>query len=135
MNRPGFLIATLIGAVVLYVVGFLAYGLVLATAYTPTVIDREAPLFAWIFPAQLAWSALLAFVLLNLAASPSAANGFKVGAVTGFLQAVTMAFMFYAVTTLPVTTMSFVDPFVWGAVSGVGGAAVGWSLGRSGAKP
>ena len=132
MNRRGFLTGTVIGAVVLYVVGFLVYGLALAT---PTVSDREAPLFVWIFPAQLAWSALLAFILFNSAAPPSVTNGFKVGAVTGFLQAVTMALMFYAVTTLPITTMTFVDPFVWGALSGVGGAAVGWSLARSGVKP
>jgi hypothetical protein len=131
MNRPGFLKATLIGAVALYVVGFLVFGLALASAYTPTVIDREAPLFAWVFPAQLAWSALLAFILINLASAPSAANGFKAGAVTGFLQSVSMAFMFYAVTTLPVTVMTFVEPFAWGAVSGVGGAAVGWSLAKS----
>jgi hypothetical protein len=135
MTRRGFVLATLIGAVVLYAVGFLVYGLVLANAYVPTVIDREAPLFLWIFPAELAWAALLAFILINLAAAPSVATGFKVGAVTGFLDGTTMALMFYAVTTLPITTMSFVDPFIWAAVSGVGGAAVGWSLGRSGAKP
>ena len=134
MNRKGFLQATLIGAVVLYVVGFVVYGLALANVYTPTVIDREAPLFLWIFPAELAWAALLAFVLLNLAAAPSAGNGFKVGAVAGLLDAASMAFMFYAVTTLPITAMSFVDPFIWAAVSGVGGAAVGWSLGRNAGK-
>ena len=134
MNRKGFLQATVIGAVVLYAFGFLVYGLALANAYTPTVIDRDAPLFLWIFPAELAWSALLAFVLLNLAAVPSVGNGFKVGAVVGFLNSASMAFMFYAVTTLPITTMSFVDPFIWAAVSGVGGAVVGWSLGRGATK-
>ena len=134
MNRKGFLQATLIGAVVLYVVGFVVYGLALANVYTPTVIDREAPLFLWIFPAELAWAALLAFILLNRAAVPSVGNGFKVGAVAGLLDAASMAFMFYAVTTLPITAMSFVDPFIWAAVSGVGGAAVGWSLGRSAGK-
>jgi hypothetical protein len=133
MNRKGFLAATLIGAVVLYGVGFVVFGLALANAYTPTVIDREAPLFLWMLPAELAWAALLAFVLINLAAPPSPASGFKVGLVAGFLDAVSMAFAFYALTTLPISTMSFVEPVVWAAVSGVGGAAVGWSLARSAA--
>ncbi len=130
MNRPGFLKATLLGALVLYVVGFLVFGLALANVYIPTVIDREAPLFLWIIPANIAWAALLALIA-SWAGGPTASKGFKIGAIAGFLDAVSMGFMFYAVTTLPVSGMTFAEPFIWGAVSGIGGAAVGWSLGKS----
>ncbi|MFV2008156.1 MAG: hypothetical protein ACC667_11970 [Longimicrobiales bacterium] len=37
---------------------------------------------------------------------------------------------FYAMTTLPISLMSFIDPFVSAIFFGIGGAAIGWSLGR-----
>ena len=38
---------------------------------------------------------------------------------------------FYAFTTLPISVMSYIDPFISAIVFGIGGAAIGWSLGRS----
>ena len=48
----------------------------------------------------------------------------------GFLLSIAIGLGFYAMTTLPVSVMSYIDPFIFAIYFGIGGAAIGWSLGR-----
>ncbi len=57
-------------------------------------------------------------------------GGFKAGAIVGFLLSIALGLGFYAFTTLPVSVMSYIDPFISAIYFGIGGAAIGWSLGR-----
>ena len=54
--------------------------------------------------------------------------GFKVAAIVGFLLSIAIGLGFYAMTTLPISVMSYIDPFIWAIYFGIGGAAIGWSL-------
>ena len=135
MGAQRFLTATVLGGVTLFVVGGLVYGLALANAYPATVIDRELPLWLWLGLAQLAWGALLTVILGKWPGASSAGGGFKAGAIIGFLFSIAIGLSFYAMTTLPVSVMSYIDPFISAVYMGVGGAVVGWYLGRGAPSP
>ena len=130
MDAQRFLIATVVGAVTLFLVGFLVYGLALANAYPETVIDREAPLWVWLVLSQFAWAALLTVIISKWPGGSTPGGGFKAAAIVGFLISIAFGLGFYSMTTLPTSVMSFVDPFLGAVVFGIGGAAIGWSLGR-----
>lgn len=130
MGAQRFLTATVIGGVALFVAGGLIYGLALANAYPATVIDREAPLWLWLGLSELAFGALLSVIIGNWPGASTAGGGFKAAAIVGFLLSVGFGLGFYSMTTLPVSVMSYVDPFISTIYYGAGGAAVGWYLGR-----
>ena len=130
MGAQRFLTATLVGGVILFVVGGLVYGLALANAYPPTVIDREVPLWLWLLVTQFAWAALLTVIIGKWPGASTAGGGFKAAAIVGFLIWLAIGLGFYAMTTLPTSVMSYIDPFVGAIYLGSGGAAIGWLLGR-----
>ncbi|GMR12624.1 MAG: hypothetical protein BMS9Abin29_0814 [Gemmatimonadota bacterium] len=130
MDVQRFLIATVVGGVTLFVVGFLVYGLALANAYPETGIDREAPLWLWLILTEFAWAALLTVILSKWPGGSTAGGGFMAAALVGLLISIAFGLGFYAMTTLPTSVMSYIDPFVSAVVFGTGGAAIGWSLGR-----
>ena len=130
MGAQRFLTATVVGGVTLFVVGFLVYGLALANAYPVTVIDREAPLWLWLVLSQFAWAALLSVIISRSPGGSTPGAGFKVAAIVGFLLSIAIGLGFYAMTTLPISVMSYIDPFIWAIYFGIGGTAIGWSLGR-----
>ena len=129
MDAKRFLIGTVVGGAALFAVGFLVYGLALANAYPPTVIDREEPLLLWLFVGQLAWAALLTVILGKWPGGSTPKGGFMAAAIVGFFVSIALGLGFYSMTTLPTSVMSFVDPLVSGVVFGIAGAAIGWTLG------
>ncbi len=135
MSAQRFLTATVVGAVTLFAVSFLVYGLALANAYPVTSIDREVPLWLWLVLHQVGWGALLSVILSKWPGGATPGGGFKAAAIVGFLISISFGLGFYAMTTLPVSVMSYIDPFISALVFGIGGAAIGWSLGRGAATP
>ncbi len=130
MDAQRFLTATVVGGVTLFAVGFLVYGLALANADPATVIDREVPLWLWLVLSQLAWAALLSVIIGKWPGGSTPGGGFKAAAIVGFLLSISIGLGFYSMTTLPVSVMSYIDPFISAIYFGIGGAAIGWSLGR-----
>ena len=130
MGAQRFLTATVLGGVTLFLVGFLVYGLALANAYPVSVVDREVPLWLWLVLSMFAWAALLTVIIGNWPGASTPGGGFKAAAIVGFLLSVSLGLGFYSMTTLPVSVMSYVDPFVSAIYYGIGGAAIGWWLGR-----
>ncbi len=130
MDAKRFFTATVVGGVTLFAVGFLVYGLALANAYPATAIDREVPLWPWLVLTQFVWAALLSVIISKWPGGSTPGGGFKAAAIVGFLLSIALGLGFYAMTTLPVSVMSYIDPFIWALVFGIGGAAIGWSLGR-----
>ncbi len=134
MDAQRFIKGTVAGGVTLFVVGGLVYGLALANVYPEQTIDREVPIWWALGVAQLVWGALLTVVLDKWPGGASPAGGFKAAAIIGFLVSISIGLGFYSMTTLVMTAFSFVEPFITAVVFGLGGAAVGWSLGRGGAE-
>jgi hypothetical protein len=129
-----FLTATLVGAVVLFLLGFLIFGLALTGFYesnagTATGVDKETPEWLWLILSVLATSALLTLILGWRGAADIAA-GFKTGAIVGLLWGFAWDFGIYSMTNLQTLTLTLVDPILSAVYMGLGGAAIGLMLGR-----
>ena len=128
------LIASIAGAVVLFVGGYVLYDLVLggffeANMGSATGALKEAPNFIWIGVGQLAAGGVLA-TALGWKGATDAAGGGKAGAQLGALLAV--SFGFVSLGTMNVMTLpgALVDIVVMGVLWGAAGAVVGTMLGR-----
>ena len=127
------LIAIAVGTVVLFVSGYLIYGLALAGFYesnvgTATGVQKDIN-FLWLILATVASAALLT-VVLGWAGSTDVASGFKNAALVGLLMGFAIELGFYSMTNLHNLTITLVDPFIGAIYFGIGGAVIGLMLGR-----
>ena len=101
--------------------------------------QHHEPLIVW---AHVVWAAfpdasqgLLTVILAKWPGGSTAAGGFIAAAVLGLLTSVAIGLGFYAMTTLPTSAMSFIDPLISAAVFGIIGAAIGFTLGKGDPSP
>lgn len=135
MNK-NFAIAVGAGSVVMFLVGFLLYGLALAGFYegaagTATGVVKDPPEWLWLILSTVLYTTVLALVL-NWAGSKDAVGGFKTAALLGLLMSASFGFGQYSMTNLMTLTAVLVDPFVAALHAGIGGAVVGMMLGKGG---
>ncbi|MFV1988001.1 MAG: hypothetical protein ACC682_12030 [Gemmatimonadota bacterium] len=135
MNK-NFMIATLVGAVVLFIVGYLLYGLALAGFYETNVgsatgVMKETPEWLWLILSMVAYAAVLTLIL-GWAGAKDPAGGFRIAAIVGLLFSASVDFGQYSMMNLMNLTVMFVDPFVGAIHAGVGGAVIGMMLGKGG---
>ena len=128
------LIASIAGAVVLFVGGYVLYDLVLggffeANMGSATGALKEAPNFLWIAVGQLAGGGVLA-TALGWKGATDAAGGGKAGALLGALLAVSFGFVSLGTMNLMTLAGTLVDIVVMGVLWGAAGAVVGTMLGR-----
>lgn len=127
-----FVIAALAGAVVLFLVGFLLYGLALMGFYesgTMAGVMKETPNFLWLGLGQVAGGFLLATVL-GWAGAKTSAAGLKKGAIFGLLVALTLDLSIYGTSNINNLTVTLVDPIFSAIHVGIAGSVVGMMLGR-----
>jgi len=129
-----FLLATVIGAVVYFVLGYVIYELLLGSFYagqqgSATGVMRDAPLWSWMILSILVFSAVIALIL-GWAGAKDAASGFKIAALVGLLVSISFDFGQYAMSNLMTMTGTLVDPIVGAIHTGIGGAVIGLMLGR-----
>ncbi|WP_419162558.1 hypothetical protein [Candidatus Palauibacter sp.] len=128
------LIATVAGAVVLFVANYVVYDLLLggffeANSGTATGVMKEAPQFLWIVVGQLAMGGLLATVL-GWKDATNMNDGARAGATLGALLSVAYGFTMLGTMNVSTLTSSVVDIVVAAVVMGLAGAVVGMMLGR-----
>ena len=128
------LIASIAGAVVLFVGGYVLYELLLggfleANMGSATGVMKEAPNFLWIAVGQLATGGVLATVL-GWKGATNAADGGKAGAQLGALLAVGFGFVMLGTMNITNLTWAIVDIVVAAVLWGAAGAVVGVMLGR-----
>jgi len=128
------LTAIAVGTVVLFLSGYLIYGLALAGFYesnggTATGVSKEVPEFLWLILSTLATAVLLT-VVLGWAGATDPASGFKSAALVGLLMAFSIDLGIYSMMNIQTLTLTLVDPFVAAINTGIGGAAIGMMLGR-----
>ncbi len=131
-----FMMATLVGAVVLFVAGYLLYGLALAGFYESNVgsatgVMKETPEWLWLILSMVSFAAVITLVL-GWAGAKDPASGFKIAAIFGLLMAVSVDFGQYSMTNLMNLTVTLVDPIVGAIHAGIGGAVIGMMLGKGG---
>ncbi len=128
------LVASVAGAVVLFVGGYVLYELLLggfmeANMGSATGVMKEAPNFLWIVVGQLAAGGVLA-TALGWAGATDAAGGAKAGAKLGALIAVAFGFVMLGTMNISTLTWALADVVVTGVLWGAAGAVVGIMLGR-----
>jgi hypothetical protein len=134
--NKNFGIAIVAGSVVMFLVGYLMFGMALAGFYesvagSATGVVKDPPEWLWLILSTVLYTTVLALVL-NWAGSKDAVSGFKTAAIFGLLMGAAFDFGQYSMTNLMTLTGALVDP-IFGAIhSGIGGAVVGMMLGKGG---
>ncbi|MDE2721177.1 hypothetical protein [Candidatus Palauibacter polyketidifaciens] len=128
------LVASVAGAVVLFVGGYVLYELVLggffaANAGSATGVIKESPDFLWIAVGQLASGGVLA-TALGWKGATDVAGGAQAGAKLGALIAVAFGFVMLGAMNISTLASVVVDVVVTGVLWGAAGAVVGMMLGR-----
>lgn len=128
------LVASVAGAVVLFVGGYVLYELVLggffaANAGTATGVIKESPDFLWIAVGQLASGGVLA-TALGWKGATDVAGGAQAGAKLGALIAVAVGFVTLGAMNTSTLAAVVVDVVVTAVLWGAAGAVVGMMLGR-----
>jgi hypothetical protein len=135
MDTKRLAVGTLVGGIVLYVVGYLIFTMAFADFYaanagSATGVDREEQLIWAVALASLAYAALITFAIGNRAGSLSIGQGASTGAIVGFLLWLTADFVFYGSTNIANLTRTVVDPLLEIVHGGIGGAAIAAALKR-----
>jgi len=128
------LIASIAGAVVLFVGGYVLYELLLggffaANMGTATGVIKESPEFLWIAVGQLAGGGVLA-TALGWKGATDVAGGAQAGAKLGALIAAAFGFVMLGAMNTSTLTAVVVDIVVTAVLWGAAGAVVGMMLGR-----
>ena len=139
MTTQRFALATVVGGITLFVLGFLIYGVLLmdffaANTGSATGALREVPLFWSLGLGELALAALLTLAIGGWARKASAADGLKTGAVVGLLLSLAVGLTFYGVTNMSNLTATLTDIVVGTVRLALAGAAIGAVLSK-GASP
>lgn len=122
-------IGTIVGAVTLYIIGYVIFDLAFGAFYeankgSATGVDRSAVLQWALVLANLAYGTLIVYTMGNRAGSLSILGGAKIGAVVGFLLWFTVDFVFYGYFNLSNLTLTIVDPFLELVHGGIAGAVI-----------
>jgi hypothetical protein len=143
MDTRRFVIGTIVGAVTLFIVGYVIFDWAVAAFYvanagSATGAYRSEVLYWAVALANLAYAALIMYAIGNRTGTLSILKGTMIGAVVGFLLWCTADFMFYGYTHLSNLTKTVVDPLleiVHGGIAGAVVAAVLKKVPASASKP
>jgi hypothetical protein len=121
-------LGTVVGGLVLTLLGYLVYGMVFANFFAANAgsasgVTREPFNFVALVIGQLAWGALLTFVLGWRSVS-SVGEGVKVGALAGLLFFLGIDLTLFATTNIQNLTASLVDAVLAAILFAVAGAAI-----------
>ena len=134
MDTKRSLTGALVGAIVLYVTGYLIFDLAFGNFYrtyvgSATGVDRGGQLVWAMSLANLAYAALITFAIGNRVNALSIGAGATIGAIVGFLLWCTADFVVYSTTNVANLTRTVVDPLLEVVHGGIGGAAIAAVLG------
>lgn len=134
MDTKRFLAGTLVGGIVLYAVGYLIFTMAFASFYASnagaaTGVDRPAELMWAVVLGSLGYAALICYAM-GARVTPGLGAGAKIGAVVGFLMWFAVDFILYGVQDVSNLTRTMVDPLLEIVHGGIGGAAIGFVVGR-----
>jgi len=134
--QKNFGVATVVGFLVLFFLGYALYGVALAGFFEAntggaTNVPRE-PMAIWaVAVGQLLFAALLTLAL-GWKGVAGTADGAKAGLLVGFLVALSYDLTLWGTTNLMNAAGMIGDVVVFAAVSAVAGAAIGAMLNRGG---
>ena len=136
MDTKKFLIGSLVGGIVLFLLGFLFYVALLGPFFETHSgggsFAKDPPNMLFIILGNLATAALLSYIFSKWAGIKTAATGLQAGAVIGLLSGLGYDLIMYGTADLMDITGTIVDVIIYTIMLAVAGAAIGWYLGRNG---
>ncbi len=135
MNTNKFLLSGIAGAVAYFLLGWLAYGMLLMDFFTkhagPAIgVSRAAEnmLYLYLILGNLLFGFLLAYIF-SKAAVVTVSNGLVTGAIVGFLACASFGCISYATTWVSSRTSVVADVATFTVISAIAGAVVAWVAG------
>lgn len=134
MINSKLMIATVAGAVVYFLLGWLVYGILLMDFFTNNTIfyeglNKEMPDLLILFISNLFTAFLVAFICQHWANKTTLMDGLQVGVFLFFLMGTALDLMFYSTMNMHTPLALVVDIAVYTVMGGIIGAVVGWVLG------
>jgi hypothetical protein len=136
MNSQKFLIGTLVGGIVFFLLGYLFYGLALVSFFNqhslaPAGSMKTMGEFAWwaLILGNLANAALLTYVFQKIGSINSFGSAARTAAAIGFLMALSYAMIRFAVENSMDITGTLTDVVVATVMSAIAGGIIGVVLG------
>jgi hypothetical protein len=134
MNSTKFIIGTIVGGIVSFVLGFLIYAILLAdffSAHSGTAVNAmKTEMEFWpILLGSFGHGALLSYIFLQWAKINTFSGGLKGGTVIGFLVAFSYDMISYDTTNLMDLTGAIADVVVATLMFAIIGGIVGWVVG------
>jgi len=128
------LVGGLIGGLVFFLLGYLVYGIALASVFNENTLEgvnrsMEEMQWAFLILGNFFFGFLLAYVL-DKANTLSFSSGATVGAVVGLLVGLAVNFTVYGTTHTHTLTAHFADIIALTIMSAVVGGVIGWWYGR-----
>lgn len=134
MDTKQFLAGTIVGGIVLYILGYLIFSLGAADFYaanagSATGVVRSGEVMWAVVLGNFGYAALICYAM---GARPAGGIGraAMIGAVVGFLMWFSVDFILYGVQNVANLTRTIVDPLLEIVHGGIGGAAIGLVAGR-----
>lgn len=132
------LIIGIAGGIIIFLAGFLIYGILMIEYFVSQMNSfpglSKDPMEVWaIALGNITWGVLLAYVL-NLGGIKSAVSGGINGAILFFLFSLGMNIVSYGQFNLYSLPLSFVDGLCMAVLGCMGGALIGWLLGKTSAS-
>jgi len=131
------ILATLVGFVVFFLLGWLVYGMLLMDFYANNagsatgVMRAENEMIWWaLILGNLFQTYLLVYIFGNWANITTFSDGLKAGAIIGLIMGFAFNLSMYGYSNLMNMTSALVDPFVSAVIMAITGGAIGFMLGR-----
>ncbi len=131
------IMATLAGFVVLFMLGWLLYGMLLmdffvANAGSATGVNRAEDEMVWwaLIVGNVLQAYLLVYIFGKWANITTFAEGLKGGAMIGLILGYAYDLIMYGTTNIMNLTAALVDPLIAAVMMGLAGGVIGWVLGR-----
>ena len=138
MDSKKRIMATLAGFVILFLLGWLLYGMLLMDFYQANsgtvigVMREESEMIWWaLIVGNLLQAYLLVYIFGKWANITSFGGGLKAGAILGLILGFAINLTMYGTTNMMNLTAALVDPFVGAAMMGITGGVIGYVLGRN----
>jgi hypothetical protein len=136
MDTKKFLTGTLVGGIAFFFLGYLIYGLALASffsghagAATGEMKSMEEIVWWALIAGNLSSGALLTYIFLKWANISSFGSGASAAAAIGFFMSLSMDLIRFATSNSLDLTASLTDVVVGTVMAGVAGGAIGAALG------